>query len=81
MEQASGRIMTGIMYYIRAISAHLPLTSLIILLLVVILLWPSTAFGLFVYQYYIIYTIYYSYSLSGEYRCLVPSVLCLRRLR
>ena len=39
MEQASGSIMTGI----RAFAAHLPLTSLILLL------WPSTAFWLFVY--------------------------------
>ena len=38
MEQASGSIMTGI----RVFSAHLPLTSLL-------LLWPSTAFQLFVY--------------------------------
>ena len=46
MENASGRIMTGI----RAFSACLPLTSLL-------LSWPSTAFRLLVYQYYILYTI------------------------
>ena len=81
MEQASGSIMTGK----RGFFAHLLLSSLTsslhLFISSLLLFYSITVVALDCFSALgLLYTIYYSYSLSGEHRCLVLSGACRRYL-